>query len=124
MKYTFTLNISTILQALTWAAAILAELLSANLIPEKYKHAAFVAAGILSLVLHRKAGNVNPNGAPAALPFVPPNRPIDSATAAAYEAYRAQIGDRLPDFAVLPAAEKDAFHAAVLAAEAHREQMP
>jgi len=66
-----TLNLSSTLQILTWALAILTQGLNANLIPEQWKRGAFIAAGLLSLVLHQAAGVRNPDGSDAALPYAP-----------------------------------------------------
>lgn len=121
-----TLNLSTFLQLATWCAAILSQALSANIIPEDYKHAALVAAGLLSTILHFAAGQRNPDGSPVALPYSEVTGELMSAAEAAYEAYRAQAGGKslvsgaaLPGWPALMPAIQQGWIAAAGAAQVH-----
>lgn len=125
---TLNLDLSTLLQGATWASAFIAQLLDSGVVPDQWKHGFIVVAAALSIVLHLAAGNRNPNGTPAALPYSPATGQLLSAAEAAYESYRAAAGGKslatgaqLPAWPALMPAIQDAWRAAAAAARAQAD---
>ncbi len=121
------LDFTTLLQAMTWLAALIPQLLNDGMVPDEYKRFAIGLGALLSVFLHVYAGKRNPNGTPAALPYLPDGQELLSAAEAAYEAYRAQAGGRslatgavIPPWAGLMPTIREAWTAAAGAAKAHK----
>lgn len=128
-KVQITLNVTTVIQALAWLAAV-GQLLLDSPIPEHWRPRIMVAVAIISLTLHRFAGSHNPDGRPVALPYTKPRKLETCAAEAAYEAYRVQAGGRsmatgapLPPWSEIAPQIQDAWRAAAGAAVVSRRPL-
>ena len=119
-----TLNKSTLLQVLAWAIVAGTFFVNNDVIPARYKAAVTAAVAFLSVILHQAAGNRNPDGSPAALPYAPDSPALLNATIAAYEAYKAKVDIPMAPFTDLPEHLVAAFTAAAAAAQAHKADTP
>lgn len=65
---TITLNATTIGQILVWVVAFTAQIV--DQVPPRWKPAVLIVSAAASTALHQLSGRRNPNGTPAALPYV------------------------------------------------------
>jgi hypothetical protein len=110
-----TLITTTFLQLATFIATCITLALDNNIVPLKWKALAGVVASALVYLTHQAAGNRNPNGTTAALPYAAGVEELRSAAQAAYEAHRASHPE-LPPFNTLAADAKLLWHGIAQAA--------